>query len=81
MKLIGRSLHCAYIRSISKKLSKNANFKEICPRVFEQNWFFKMLYYSNGLYFLSLGFIAFFKSLENKNDKLVKKEVQKMEQK
>ena len=35
--------------------------------------FFKMLYYSNGLYFLSLGFIAFFKSIENKNDKFVKK--------
>ena len=43
--------------------------------------FLKMLYYSNGLYFLSLVFIAFFRSLENKNDKLVKKEVQTMEQK
>ena len=40
-----------------------------------------MLNYSNGLYILSLGFIAFFQSLENKNDKLVKKEVQTMEQK
>jgi hypothetical protein len=41
-------------------LSKHANFREICLRVFEQKWFFTMLNYSNGLYFLSLGFIAFF---------------------
>ena len=81
MKSICRSLHCAYIRSPTKMLSKNANFREICLRLFEKNWFFKMLYYSNRLYFLSLGFIAFFKSLENKDDKLVRKEVQKMEEK
>ena len=62
-------------------LSKNANFREICLRVFEQKLFFKMLNYSNGLYILSLAFIAFFQSLENKNEKLVKKEVQTMEQK
>ena len=81
MKLIPRNLHCAYVRSPTKMLSKHANFREICLRVFEQKWFFKMLNYSNGLYILSLGFIAFFQSLENKNDKLVKKEVQTMEQK
>ena len=80
MKLIRRNLHCAYVRSPTKMLSKNANFREICLRVFEQKLFFKMLNYSNGLYILSLGFIAFFQSLENRNDKLVKKEVQTMEQ-
>ena len=69
MEQIRQSLWRAYVKSNTKNLSKNANFRKICQWVF--NFFFsKMLDYSSRLCTFLFSSIVFLEESENKDDKL-----------